>query len=77
MEKKVEFNEWEGRHAWIAERATRYRAICESILGPHPIPKTMRAALYQAFSARAPFCFMRNCGNFERVALRDAWERMR
>ena len=77
MSVPVNFETWELRDKWTAHTTARYRAAIARIPAPRPIPPTMRLAIYDCFAARRSFCFMKDCGNAERVAMARGYEAYR
>ena len=78
MSAPINFDTWPLRDEYIARTMARYRAAVATIPAPRRIAPDMRLAIYDAFAARRSFCFMRDCGNAERVALArgfEAWQR--
>jgi len=73
----INFDTWPMREPWREQMMTRYRAAMGSIPVPRKLAPAMRLAIYDAFAERRPFCFMRDCGNLERVALARGYEAYR
>jgi len=75
--KRVNFESWEGRDAWLEHHITRVDVASAPVLVEASAPMTLTHSMLECFESGRPFSFTRSQSLIDRVRMLRAWERLK